>query len=696
MEAEWPRSVIEDIRQRTDPNLPDEQVIKILNLALRQSGKRSGIMFNRAAVRVYEQLRAEGKLEEARRKQRYAVSFETENIDTTRFTINYKNIMEVVDEFNLSITTEEILENEKELLSLTEKILLSIDKPFNEKGQLSRIARRAISKELMRWKNARKGGKGGTAKNNDTQKNPNQLVAETSQISQIPKLPHAVEQEAPPSFVARVSRDSEGRVYSQLSLVRFENIPFPSQVIQIEVSKIFDYPPSCELFESFKVNTTFINYHEYGVSIVSDEYADGEELFVIYGTGKVSYQRKGTAHIIEPDSQRINVIAISPELVREEALIELFMGSKEAVMKVVYNHFKERVENPRGNVYRAIQLLLDIVGAEALGFPEVDHPSQIIETLIKSDQREKLLELLKKFSHSLPEGIGEQAINDLLDFSESVSVYSYTNQEMLKRFIATLDFAYRYGVDSSLLLKLRKLIRQYSHSQKEMISVVGERNIATLRKMVKEECFGPANVDAEIGIMFLTKNFHLPLILRATNQKTIEYAIPPMIACKNREYSVPRRDLLQILSGLAPVSEDLLKYITKPPEILRPLQRILRILKEQGDPSISAIQHPEEVEKIPVSVIYHIYQIAEKEPDRFREKVPEIKEWVKAIEERLLYSFTVSVANQIRSKSQVYTKTADPMRKQHSLYGNLDVILPDPEKLTQKIEELWEWIKQNQ
>ena len=332
MEAEWPRSVIEDIRQRTDPNLPDEQVIKILNLALRQSGKRSGIMFNRAAVRVYEQLRAEGKLEEARRKQRYAVSFETENIDTTRFTINYKNIMEVVDEFNLSITTEEILENEKELLSLTEKILLSIDKPFNEKGQLSRIARRAISKELMRWKNARKGGKGGTAKNNDTQKNPNQLVAETSQISQIPKLPHAVEQEAPPSFVARVSRDSEGRVYSQLSLVRFENIPFPSQVIQIEVSKIFDYPPSCELFESFKVNTTFINYHEYGVSIVSDEYADGEELFVIYGTGKVSYQRKGTAHIIEPDSQRINVIAISPELVREEALIELFMGSKEAVI----------------------------------------------------------------------------------------------------------------------------------------------------------------------------------------------------------------------------------------------------------------------------------------------------------------------------------------------------------------------------
>ena len=696
MEEEWPRSVIEDVRQRTDPDLSDEQVIKILNLALRESGKRSGIMFNRAAVRAYEQLRGEGKLTEKRKEQRYAVSFETEEIGKDHFTVNYKNILEVVNEFSLSISEDEILENEKELLSITEKILLSIDKPFNNDGKLSRIAKRAISKELVRWKKDKEEGRRPESHNVNPQKSKNQIAANHGHMIQIPELPDPIKEETPPSFVARASKDSEGRVYSQLSLVRFENVPFPSQAIHVEISKIFDYPPSCELFKNFKVNTAFINYHEYGVSIVSNEFGDEEELFVIYGTGRISYQRKDSSHVIEPDPQRVNVIAISPELVKEEALIELFMGSKEAVMKVVYNHFKERVENPQGNVYRAIQLLLDLVGANALGFPEVDQPSQIIETLIKADQREKLLDLLKQFAHTLPEGIGEQAINDLLDFSEAVSVYSFNNQEMLKDFVATLDFAYRYGIDSSLLARLRKLIRQYSHAQKEMISIIGERNIAILRKMVKEECFAPANVDAELGIMFLTKNFHLPLILRATPQKTIEYQIPAMITCKNRDYTISKKELLRILFGLSPVSAELLRHITRPPEILRPLQRILRTLKEENDSTLSTIQHPEDIEKIPVSVIYHAYRVARTEPDRFREKVPEIEKWVELVEERLLYVFTVSVSNQIRSRSQVFTKTADPMRKQHPLYGNLDVILPDPEKLNQKIEELWEWIKQNQ
>ncbi len=695
MEEEWPRSVIEDIRERTDPDLPDEQIIKILDLALRQSGKRSGIMFNRAAVRIYEQLRAEGKLKESLKHQRYAVSYESEDADIVRFTINYKDLIEVVDEFSLPLNTDEVLENEKELLFIAEKVLLSLDKPFNEKGKLSRIARRTISKELIRWKTSKAKDQKMTSRNAGTSESSSQSLTSSESVSEIPKLPMQ-EEERPKSFVAQASKDSEGRLYSQLSLVRFENVPFPSQVIQFEVSRIFAYPPSCELFTNFNVNTAFVNYHEYGVSIVSDEYGDSEELFVIYGAGKVIYQRKGTSHVIEPESHKVNVIAISPELVREEALIELFMGSKEAVMKVIYNHFKDRVENPRGSVYRAIQLLLDVVGAEKLGFPEADQPGQIIETLIRADQREKLLDLIKEFSHILPDGMGEKAVNDLLDFSEAVSVYSYSNQETLKSFVATLDFAFRYGIDTALLPRLQKLIRQYSHSQKEMISVIGERNIAMLRKMVKEECFGPNNVQAEIGIMFLTKTFHLPLILRATSNRTVEYSIPANIACKKSENIVPRKDLLRVLFGLAPVSSELLQYITKPPEILRPLQRILRILKEEKDPNLSFVQHPEDIEKIPASVIYHAYQIAEREPDKFRDKVPEIEKWTKAVEEKLLYSFVVSIASQIRARSQVFTKTADPMRKQHPLYGNLDVILPDPEQLTRKIEELWEWIKQNQ
>ena len=703
MDFEWSHEDIENAKNRTDPDLSDEEIIKILNEAVRRTGQRSGILFNRAVVRVFEEYRDQGILEEKiqKRKEQYRVKFDEDVGLVDKLRISMDELFEIIDAFGLSISKEELLENEDEITNIIENALINLDSPFNSMGKLSLIAKRRISQELEEWKrNKEKQQKSDVNRYKIEFEENTSLSSKTlSAHSSSPSIPQINDHNSmvpqlqdKRGLVENRSISGENRIIEQLKYSRLENISLPTFITKFHLDSCYDALPDNEMFNNFDVLVEFLNYLEEGVRIVPSENDSENDYFVMVGTGNVQFFRKEGKQVIEPPESKLNLLIFNPEDMSIGCEMEIFSGSHDLVLDVVYSRFSDYFNRTETALEQALKQILSTRGGTAFGLTEGKSLEDSLNELIAKKSSKELVSIIEENSDIIGANLARESIKSLTQLSEKIAVFPLDYAREGINLLAILDFLNRYGGDSSYMGKIRRLTLNFTHKQKELFNVVGEETIKRLRKSVMEESVSSMDEIGKVGVLFIEKSNPYPFVISISSKELMYSVTSPFNNIDLSPESPISKKLMKILINLVPLSHKSLKSLLEPLKIRSPLLKALRKMKEIGDPFINSIHSLDDYLTIPLTVYYYVYNAILNDPSLAGLEKEDIDKWKPQFIQRLCYYLLTELVENIREKSKVYTKPADPMKKQFMLFNNMDIFLSDPSKLDTKIEEMWNWI----
>ncbi len=724
MDFEWSRDDIENARNRTDPDLNDEQIIQILNEAVKRSGQRSGILFNRAVVRVFEEYRDQGLLQEKQkeRMKKYQVRYEEKStglVDKLR--ISMEDLLEIIDEFGLGISKDELLENENEIISVIEQALVSLERPFTSSGSVSIIAKRKISQELEEWKRKREREKNiwmhqqqyqvrydnfssFSSPSPSKSSSPSSSIPikpkEQPEVPSVPNTPEMPKMVSPPnakkpeSYVQQRSMMGENRILDQLKFSRLENISLPSSVSKFHLEACYDNPPSNEMLDNFDVIVEFLNFLDEGVRIIPRENDNENDYFVMLGTGSIRFFRKEGKQVIEPQEQKLNLLIFNPEDVSTGCEMELFSGTKNLVLDMVYSRFSSFFEKDNTALEIALKTIIEKRGSQALGLTSGLGIQEAFNELIAKKSTKELVGVIEEHSDLIGPEIARQAIKELTSLSEKIAVYPLEHGKDGIELLALLDFLNRYGPESRYSSKLRRLTLSFTHKQKEMFNTLGEETIKRLRKAISDEGVASVGEIGKIGVLFIDKSNPYPFLITVSS-KELSYSVTSPFKESPVLDEFPIDTLIRILINLVSVSHSTLKSLFEPLKIRNPLLKALRKLKEKDDPFLANIRSIDDYLTIPLTVYYYVYKKLIKDSSLANLEKEDIDNWRPQFEKRLCYYLLYALIEQNRERTKIFIKPADPMKKQFPLFSNLDAFLANPANLESKIEQMWEWVHKN-